>query len=86
LARSGKNLRFRPYLFATVVLFLITGCVRVNFITAWSNGGYSEDPSNPDYGTHDWIAQHALEWLPASEKQYIEDNLAVYLYGTEQQT
>jgi len=37
----------------------------------------------PDYGTHDWIAQHALDYLPANEKQYITDNLASYLYGTE---
>ena len=51
--------------------------------TAWSNGGYSSDPSNPDYGTHDWIAQHALDWLPANETQYILDNFATYLYGTE---
>ncbi len=51
--------------------------------TAWSNGGYSADPSNPDYGTHDWIAQHALAWLPANEKAYVEANLAAYLYGTE---
>ncbi|HTY75128.1 MAG TPA: zinc dependent phospholipase C family protein, partial [Candidatus Nanoarchaeia archaeon] len=50
---------------------------------AWSNGGYSTNPANPVYGTHDWIAQHALDWLPTSEKQYIADNLAAYLYGTE---
>jgi len=50
---------------------------------AWSNGGYSADPAHPDYGTHDWIAQHALDWLPANEIQFILDNLAVYLYGTE---
>jgi hypothetical protein len=50
---------------------------------SWSNGGYSADPFNPDYGTHDWIAQHALDWLPAEEKQYISDNLATYFYGTE---
>jgi len=50
---------------------------------AWSNGGYSSDPSNPDYGTHDWIAQHALDWLPANETQYILNNLAAYQYGTE---
>ena len=49
----------------------------------WSNGGYSADPAHPDYGTHDWIAQHALDYLPAEEKQYITDNLAAYLYGTE---
>jgi hypothetical protein len=49
----------------------------------WSNGGYSADPAHPDYGTHDWIAQHALDYLPAQEKQYIVDNLASYLYGSE---
>jgi len=52
-------------------------------VEAWSNGGYSSDPSNPDYGTHDWIAQHALDWLPTEEKQYILNNLVAYLYGTE---
>ncbi len=52
-------------------------------VLAWSNGGYSDDPSNPDYGTHDWIAEHALDWLPEEEKRYIVDNLADYLYGTE---
>jgi len=55
----------------------------VKLVTAWSNGGYSSDPSNPDYGTHDWIAQHALDWLPTKEKQYVLDNFAAYLYGTE---
>jgi hypothetical protein len=49
----------------------------------WSNGGYSDNPAQPDYGTHDWIAQHALDYLPTQEKQYITDNLAAYLYGTE---
>ena len=52
-------------------------------VNGWSNGGYSTDPSNPVYGTHDWIAQHALDWLPGNEKQYLLDNLASYLYGTE---
>lgn len=50
---------------------------------SWSNGGFSSDPMNPVYGTHDWIAQHALDWLPTEEKTYIESNLAAYLYGTE---
>jgi len=56
---------------------------RLTEALAWSNGGYSSDPSNPDYGTHDWIAQHALDWLPPEEKQYVVNNLAAYLYGTE---
>ncbi len=52
-------------------------------VKGWSNGGYSADPAHPDYGTHDWIAQHALDWLPTQEKQFLIDNLASYLYGTE---
>jgi len=52
-------------------------------VSGWSNGGYSADPLNPDYGTHDWIAEHALDWLPSEEKQVLLDNKAVYLYGTE---
>jgi len=50
---------------------------------AWSNGGYSADPANPDYGTHDWIAEHALAWLPAADKAYLTANRVPYLYGTE---
>ncbi|MGQ9479667.1 MAG: zinc dependent phospholipase C family protein [Thermoproteota archaeon] len=49
----------------------------------WSNGGYSSDPTHPKYGTHDWIAQHALDWLPNEEKAMILSNLNIYLYGTE---
>jgi len=52
-------------------------------VFCWSNGGYSSNPAQPDYGTHDWIAQHALDYLPTQEKQYLTDNLAAYLYGTE---
>jgi len=37
-------------------------------VSGWSNGGYSAAPANPDYGTHDWIAEHALDWLPLAEK------------------
>jgi hypothetical protein len=57
--------------------------LNVRPVTSWSNGGFSDDPSNPAYGTHDWIAQHALDWLSAEEKEYIVNNLAIYLYGTE---
>lgn len=69
-----------PFVLAIVLWATTAGASSVE---AWSNGGYSSDPSNPDYGTHDWIAQHALEWLPNEEKQYILDSLALYLYGTE---
>ncbi|MEM1553065.1 MAG: hypothetical protein QXS36_02975 [Candidatus Bathyarchaeia archaeon] len=50
---------------------------------AWGNGGYSSSPSSPKYGTHDWIAEHALDWLPSEAKQWIAANLNLYLYGTE---
>jgi hypothetical protein len=67
------------FLFLVGLLFLLNG----NLVQGWSNGGYSVDPSRPDYGTHDWIAQHALDYLPTEEKQYILDNFEAYLYGTE---
>ena len=68
--------------FVSLSLLMMTITYALN-VLAWSNGGYSDNPSSPDYGTHDWIAEHALDWLPENEKLYIEDNLATYLYGTE---
>lgn len=68
---------------AILGLLLVFTIPCVTPVLGWSNGGWSTDPSNPKYGTHDWIAQHALDWLPTAEKQNILNNLAVYLYGTE---
>ncbi len=65
----------------TIVSALISCCCAP--VSAWSNGGYSDDPGNVSYGTHDWIAEHALDFLPADEQQYIDNNLNWYLYGTE---
>jgi hypothetical protein len=81
-----RNLQKRVVFGALMILLLIgvsDTALNVRLATSWSNGGYSDDPSNPKYGTHDWIAQHALDWLPPEEKQFILDNLANYLYGTE---
>ena len=66
-----------------VILVLIVLLLSSGTTTAWSNGGFSEDPMNPDYGTHDWIAEHALDYLPEDEKDYILDHMSYYLYGTE---
>jgi hypothetical protein len=52
-------------------------------VSGWSNGGYSDNSLHPDYGTHDWIAQHAIDFLPPKEKQFYTANLESYLYGTE---
>lgn len=73
---------FKLSLILTATLLTTTSVFTTNS-WGWSNGGYSSDPANPDYGTHDWIAEHALDWLPTEEKQYILDNLSAYLYGTE---
>jgi PKD repeat protein len=70
-------------LFLLILVSVLMSTFSTSNVHAWSNGGYSAEPSSPDYGTHDWIAQHALDWLPTEEKQYISDNLAAYLYGTE---
>jgi len=68
-----------------LMIVLLSACFIAGFarVSGWSNGGFSADPADPDYGTHDWIAEHALEWLPQEEKQFLLDNKAVYLYGTE---
>ena len=72
----------KKHLLIGIFIFLILSIFIPN-VLGWSNGGYSDDSSNPDYGTHDWIVQHALNWLPTNEKEYLENNLATYLYGTE---
>ncbi len=78
---------FKKIVFTVMVatLLLGTSCTlgTVRPVQGWNNGGFSSNPANPSYGTHDWIAQHALDLLPPQEKQYIIDNLAAFLYGTE---
>ncbi len=51
--------------------------------SAWSNGGYSADLENPDYGTHDWIADMALT-LQTYDVSFLEGTYHTdYLVGTE---
>lgn len=68
---------------ASVIAFLMIVVAVPHDATAWSNGGKSPDLDHPKYGTHDWIAQRALDLLPQSERYFISDNLNAYLYGTE---
>ncbi len=49
----------------------------------FSNGGLSDDPSSPKYGTHDWFAEHALDFLPPEEEAYLLEFKEAYLFGTE---
>jgi len=69
-----------PYL-ACMLALLLVGFTPLT--VAWSNGGYSSDRYNPDYGTHDYILDHALNMLPSAEKNTIVHNLSLALYGTE---
>jgi len=49
----------------------------------WSNGGYSTDFDNPKFGTHDWLAEHALDFLPKQNRIWIDKHFNAYLLGTE---
>jgi hypothetical protein len=75
--------KFSAFLSVFVLSFLFIVFSGLRVVSGWSNGGYSDDSANPKYGTHDWIAEHALDWLPSEQKQFVLDRLAVYLYGTE---
>ncbi len=75
-----------------ILLFILTPLITfIPAIPAWKNGQtdtgtgteFSASPEYLNYGTHDWIAQHALDWMITDEKEYLLDNLATYLYGTE---
>jgi len=80
-----KNKAISGILLTLLLISICYAAIGIKTVKGWSNGGYSPDPPpfSPVYGTHDWIAEHALDWLPATEKQYITDNLAQYLYSTE---
>lgn len=73
--------RMGRVLYAVLILALLSPLTPI--ASAWSNGGCSNELSAPDYGTHDWIAGHALDFLPQNEKGFIENNLTTYLYATE---
>lgn len=55
----------------------------VPYTSAWSNGGYSSDPANPDYGTHDWIADNALTVQVLDVAFLTTTYHSRYLLGTE---
>lgn len=70
--------------FSVLVLLLCVLLVGApSTATAWSNGGFSSNPNHPDYGTHDFLAQHALDHVPDDLDFWLRDNLQMYLYGTE---
>jgi len=74
-------MRKRPFLLVTGVL--LAGMIVLPGAQAWGNGGYSADPSNPDYGMHDWIAEKALD-MQSLDATFLKTTYHTeYLYGTE---
>ena len=67
----------------SILLLILLLTPLITNVYGWSNGGFSGSQNNIKYGTHDWIAEHALDELPTNETQWIRDNIAAYLYGTE---
>ena len=66
-----------------MLLVLVTLPLLSSSAGAWSNGGYSADPSNPDYGTHDWIADKALA-IQTRDVTFLKITYHTeYLLGTE---
>jgi hypothetical protein len=68
-------------------LIILDSFLLIPSTVGWKNGPsvseFSSNPTKPEYGTHDWIAEHALDWMLPEEKKFILDNLDSYLYGTE---
>jgi hypothetical protein len=79
MVQSSKN----KSLLIVTDLLLFLSAIFIPGIQSWSNGGYTTDIYNPKYGTHDWIAEHAKNWLPEDERKWIDFNLNYFLYGTE---
>ncbi|MEM3711950.1 MAG: zinc dependent phospholipase C family protein [Thermoproteota archaeon] len=78
-----KLIHFNKKILTILAFLLITKSYLAVSCYAWGNGGYSSSPDNPKYGTHDWIAEQALDWLPNEARQWVVSNLNWYLYGTE---
>lgn len=67
----------------SVTLALTMCLILAGNSSGWSNGGYSADVNNPDYGTHDWIANAALQ-PQTKDVTFLETTYhSSFLLGTE---
>ncbi|UYP47832.1 hypothetical protein NEF87_004117 [Candidatus Lokiarchaeum ossiferum] len=73
-----------------VVLSILILNIFIGSVSGWKNGSFADDPAVynyvDDYGTHDWIADYALQSLMAlngSQWQWLEDRKEIYYVGTE---
>jgi len=78
-----KDLRSRPTALFLAALAVISILCSIPGAQGWGNGGYSSDPQNPDYGTHDWIADMALS-IQTRDVTFLSVTYhSKYLLGTE---
>ncbi len=81
-ARLMRERRISHIMSCLAIAAALAACV-IPGVQAWSNGGYSADPSDPDYGTHDWIADMALT-IQVRDVTFLSTTYhSRYLLGTE---
>lgn len=66
-----------------VAMLLVITTLFQQSASGWGNGGYSADPDNPDYGTHDGIADLALTISDANISFLQSTYRTQFLLGTE---
>jgi hypothetical protein len=68
---------------AAAVLLLLMATLLQQGVSGWGNGGYSADAENPDYGTHDGIANLALS-ICDEDVSFLQNTYHTqFLLGTE---
>jgi len=72
----------RTFGIALALTLLLVPAVAVP-VKSWGNGGFSADPTHPDYGIHDWIADKALTFQVSDVRFLLTTYHADYLVGTE---
>ncbi len=77
------------FIFTMLTIFIIVVSSNTP-VVAWNNGSYAYDPQDydyeTDYGTHDWIADAALNYLidhNASQWNWLDSRREIFYVGTE---
>lgn len=83
----------RQKIFIIGYLVLIVGIslnVHTQAVSAWKNGSYADTPEaytySENYGTHDWIADAALDYLlsiNSSQWSWLDSRREIFFLGTE---
>ncbi|MHA1215293.1 MAG: hypothetical protein ACTSPG_08340 [Candidatus Hodarchaeales archaeon] len=79
-------MKFKAIISTLLMIGLFLVVVSTIQIGAWSNGGASTDPDNPDYGTHDQFAKYGMIYVKENYPglvSWLEEDLNEYLYYTE---